>query len=141
MSYIVAADGSAESNDAVEYAATHAATFEKPLEIVHVITLDTDIVDGEIVMEGQGTAADQGYETLEDAKAVAREAVPSADLDIETELLTGRPATAIANRANATDADAIFVGHRGLSTEQEAVVGSVAKEIVSKATVPVTVVR
>jgi hypothetical protein len=43
--------------------------------------------------------------------------------------------------ANAAGADAIFVGHRGLSEEREAVVGSVAKEVLSKATVPVTVVR
>ncbi|SDJ89275.1 Nucleotide-binding universal stress protein, UspA family [Halovenus aranensis] len=141
MSYIVAADGSEESNDAVRYAATHAATFGESLEIVHVITLDTELVDGDVVMQGRETATDEGHDTLEDAQAVARDAVPSADLDIETQLLTGRPATAVADRATAADAEAIFVGHRGLSTEQEAVVGSVAKEIVSKATVPVTVVR
>lgn len=140
MSDIVATDGSAESDDAVRYAATHAATFEKPLEIVHVITLDTEIVDGEVVMQGQQRATDQGHETLERAKETAA-AVSSEELDIETQLLTGRPASAITDRANVADADAVFVGHRGLSTEHEAVVGSVAKEVVSKATVPVTVVR
>jgi nucleotide-binding universal stress UspA family protein len=141
MRYIVATDGSEESNDAVTYAATHAATFEKTLEIVHVITLDTEIVDGEIIMQGQETAAEKGHRTLERAAEVARDAMSPEDLDIETQLLTGRPATAVADRANAADAGAIFVGHRGLSEEREAVVGSVAKEIVSKATVPVTVVR
>jgi nucleotide-binding universal stress UspA family protein len=37
--------------------------------------------------------------------------------------------------------DAIFVGHRGLSERYEGLVGSTAKEIVGRASVPVTVVR
>ncbi len=38
------------------------------------------------------------------------------------------------------DADAVFVGHRGLSEERERVVGSVAKAVVDKAAVPVAVI-
>lgn len=58
-----------------------------------------------------------------------------------TELLTGRPADAISGYADEAGVDGIFVGHRGLSDEQEQVVGSVAKSVVDKASVPVTIIK
>lgn len=140
MRYIVATDGSEESTEAVEYAAEHAAVFDATLEIVTAITPETEILDGELVLQKTSEAADEGERTLEDAGERANDAV-SADLTVETTLLTGRPAEAIAGRGADVGADAIFVGHRALSPKQEEVVGSVAKSLVSKADVPVTVVR
>lgn len=141
MRYLVATDGSNVSDEAVKYAAKHAATFEKTLEIVHVITPETEFVNGDLVMQGQERAAEEGQQTLDRSIEIASEAVPSHDLEIQTLLLTGQPATTIANRAKEADAEAIFIGHRGLSSEREEIVGSVAKQVVSRASVPVTVVR
>nr|WP_128475927.1 universal stress protein [Halorussus pelagicus] len=77
-------------------------------------------------------------------------------VEVETGLLYGEPVEVItefaegrdssSGRARSDDADiegddAIFVGHRGLSERYEGLVGSTAKEIVGRATVPVTVVR
>lgn len=141
MRYLVATDGSSVSDEAVKYAAKHAATFEKTLEIVHVITPETEFVDGDLVMQGQESAAEEGQRTLDRAREIAGEAVPSHDLERQTLLLTGQPARTIATRAKEADAEAIFIGHRGLSSEREEIVGSVAKQVLSKASVPVTVVR
>ncbi len=143
MRYLVATDGSTESDKAVEYAATHAAAMNASLEIVHVITPETELVDGEVVLQGPNEATDRGYSTVEQAASLAKEVAETAgkELTIETHLLTGRAADAVADRANNADADAVYVGHRGLSDKHEDVVGSVAKSIVSRATVPVTVVR
>jgi len=138
MRYLVAMDGSTESEEAVAYAAEHAEAFGRLLEIVHVVTPETELIGDEIVLQDRATAAEQGTRTLDRAVTVAEDA---ADVEVETRLLTGRPADAIAERANSDDVDAVFVGHRGLSSEQEKVVGSVAKTIVSKANTPVTVVR
>lgn len=138
MRYLVATDGSDESDAAVRYAADHAETFGATLEIVSVVSPETEIVDGEIVMEGHETAAEAGQRTLESAADLAGTA---ADVTIETRLLSGRPAEAVTQRAEEADVDAIFVGHRGLSADKESVVGSVAKSIVGKANTPVTVVR
>lgn len=140
MHYLVATDGSDESIKAVKYAADHAVAFDATLEVVHVITPETEVLDGEIVLESRRDAAQAGREVL---KRVTQEAIDasSEEFEIETTLLTGRPTDAIAERADEADADAIFVGHRRLTTKQEAVVGSVAKSVVSKASVPVTVVR
>jgi nucleotide-binding universal stress UspA family protein len=141
MRYLVAADGSEESDRAVEYAATQAVAFDATLEVVHVLEPETELVGGEIVLPGGERATELGEQTLAQARRLAVESVDGEDPSVETELLAGRPAHAIATRARETGTDAIFVGHRGLSEERERVVGSVAKSVVDRADVPVTVVR
>ena len=141
MSHLVATDGSAEGDDAVRYAARQAAAFDEPLEIAHVLTPDAEVVDGTIILPGEDEAVEAGEGVLERATALAREAAGGDDLAVVTELLTGRPADAITGYATDAGADAVYVGHRGLSEERERVVGSVAKSVVDKATVPVTVIR
>ncbi len=141
MRYLVATDDSETSKDAVRYAAEHAVAFDATLEIVHVVVPRTELLGDELVLQEHGTVAEEGQRILNQAVKVATEAVSERDISVETLLLTGQPADAIVNRAAEADADAIYVGHRGLASEQEAVVGSVAKRIVSKSDVPVTVVR
>jgi len=138
MHYLVATDGSQVSNSAVTYATAHAAATGATVEIVHVIAPETTFVDGELVQPSEAELIDEGQATLDRAAEVAAEA---GDIHVETELLTGRPADAIADYAADVGADAIYVGHRGLSEERERVVGSVAKGLLDRATVPVTVVR
>jgi len=138
MRYLVATDGSAVSNDAVRYAADHAAAVGATLEIVHVITSEAEFVEGELVRPGEGELLDDGSNTLETAADLAAE---TANASVETQLLTGRPADAIVDYAAESGADAIYVGHRGLTDKREQVVGSVAKTVVDRATAPVTVVR
>ncbi len=143
MEYLVAVDGSVESDQAVEYAATHAIGLEAALEVVHVLEPETELIDGEIVLPGGDRATDIGEQVLNRARQQAVDAVADrdGDLDIDTKLLTGRPSDAIADYADRAEVDAIYLGHRGLSEEREQVVGSVAKSVVDKATVPVTIIR
>jgi nucleotide-binding universal stress UspA family protein len=143
MRYIVAADGSAESDDAVRYASEHALALDATVAIVHAIEPEAELRNGELVLPGSERAAELGEETLtagrELASTVAHE--HGSDLGIETQLLAGRPADAITKYADESGADAIYVGHRGLSDQRESAVGSVAKSVVDKASVPVTVIR
>lgn len=138
MRYLVATDGSQVSNDAVTYAAEHAAATGATLEVVHVIAPETTFVDGELVQPSEAELLDEGRTTLDRA---AERAAEVGEVHVETELLTGRPADAIADYATEVGADAIYVGHRGLSEKRERVVGSVAKSLLDRATVPVTIVR
>ena len=141
MSYLVATDGSTQSDDAVRYAARQAVAFYETLEIAHVLTPDSELVDGTIILPGETAAVEAGEGVLENASLIAEEAVGDEPIDIETQLLTGRPADALTNYAAEEAIDTIYVGHRGLSEEREQVVGSVAKSVVDKADVPVTVIR
>ncbi|ELY55534.1 universal stress protein [Natronolimnohabitans innermongolicus] len=141
MNILVATDGSDVSDTAVEHAAAEADAWDAPLEIVHVLTPETKLVDGTLVLPGEDEAVEQGERTLVQAERRAIETVANGDLEAETKLLAGRPAQAIVDRAAEIDARGIYVGHRGLSEERERVVGSVAKTVVDKATVPVTIVK
>ncbi len=143
MHYLVATDGSAESDDAVAVATRNAVAMDARLEIVHVLTPQTKLIDGELVMPGGDTAVEHGQRTLERASDVAKSVAEEREesIDLETTLLAGHPAPAIADHATDRSVDAIYIGHRGLSSEREQVVGSVAKSVIDKATVPVTIVR
>lgn len=143
MRYLVATDGSESSDLAVELAAADAVTVGAVLEIVHVLTPETELVDGELVIAGSDAAIERGNGMVAEARRLARSITEAreGEIEITTELLTGRPAGAIAEHAENGTVDRIYVGHRGLSAEREQVVGSVAKSLLGKATTPVTVVR
>ncbi|QLH79319.1 universal stress protein [Halosimplex rubrum] len=142
MRYLVATDGSTVSDAAVEHAAREASVWGADLEVVHVLTPETKLVDGDIVMPGEDSAVDHAEEILDAAADAAASAAAEADSDVsvETQLLTGRPAEAITTYAEDAGVDAVFVGHRGRS-ERRRRVGSVAKTVIDKASVPVTVTR
>lgn len=143
MRYLVATDGSTVSDNAVEYATRQALAVDAVLEIVHVLTPETKLIDGEVIMSGEEAAIEQGQQTLRETRDLVIEIAldREADLQVETQLLTGQPAEAITDHAETMNADAIYVGHRGFSSERERVAGSVAKSVVDKATVPVTIIK
>ena len=137
MRFIVAVDGSDESDEAVRYAASLAEPLNADVELAHAITPEIYSDEGQVLIEDMSDAEARAETVLAESAEVAE----GAGIDVTTESLYGDAAEEIAGYADETDADAVFVGHRGVSTEYEDVVGSVAQELVRKATVPVTVVR
>ncbi|MCX2819220.1 universal stress protein [Haladaptatus sp. F3-133] len=137
MRFVVAVDGSDESNDAVRHAASLAEPLGADIELVHAITPEIYTDEGQVLIEDMSDAEARAETVLGDSVDVAEE----TGLEAETESLYGDAAEEVVGYAEEVEADGIFVGHRGVSTEYEDVVGSVAQELVRKATVPVTVVR
>ncbi len=148
MKYLVAIDGSEEANAALAYATDIADAMDGSITIVHAvdpavydeggsepITSLSD-ADQRLIVESVADAEQRAIDRLEDAAAFAAE----LGHDVETELLYGDPVTEIADYADEAF-DAIFVGHRGRSERTDMLLGSVAKALVERATVPVTVVR
>ena len=121
MRYIVATDGSEEADAAVRYASTQASAFDASLDLVHVLTPETKLIEGEIVLAGGARALDLGERTLEQARRLATAVADERgeDLVVETQLLTGIPADAIVEYARQVGAEAIYVGHRGVSEDQK----------------------
>jgi len=149
MEYLVAVDGSESSAHALDHAIEFASRADATLCVVYA-------VEPRVLVEGTGeeappnaavgqriytedieVAEDRGERVLDDARAE----VEAAGLPVETELLYGDPVDSIADYADGDGVDGIVVGHRGLSTQVERMVGSVAKGLVENATVPVTVVK
>lgn len=143
MRHLAAVDGSAESDEAVRRAARDATAFDATLEVVHVLTPRPELRDGEVVLPGESTALENGQRILDRAVEVARTAAAERDAGIEVEktLRTGRPAPEIVDRAAETGADAVYLGHRGESARRPGAVGSVAKSVIDRADVPVTITR
>jgi len=137
MRFIVAVDNSDESDEAVEHAASLAEPLGAEVVLVHAITPEIYSDEGQVLIEDMSDAESRAEGVLADSREVAEE----AGTEVTTESLYGDAAEEVAEYADETDADGVFVGHRGVSTEYEDVVGSVAQQLVRKATVPVTVVR
>jgi len=149
MTFVVAVDGSDASDRALDHAVTMTAAIDGTLTVVHAV--DPDVYDTggpdpegdrseaerRLIVEDVEDAENRGEEILEDAA----ERAGDAGLAVETELLYGNPVETVPSFATGEGYDGIFVGHRGLSEREERVLGSVAKGLVERADVPVTVVR
>ena len=127
MHIVVAIDRSAESQNALANAIDIVDTFEGSITAVHVAEDEKD----------------------ESASAILERAVErgeTREVRIDTERLSGDPVDSIARYAEEADADAIYVGHRGLTSEGREIpgdsrgpLGSVAKGLVERTPIPVTV--
>lgn len=148
MRFLVATDGSKDSDRALEHAIDLAEAADAEVTVVHVVTprIESSGMDPiesfsdaerRLVLENVERAEERGQVVLEDAA----ETVEEAGLEVETALLYGEAVESIVEYADDEACDGIFVGHRGLSDRAESFLGSVANELVRRATVPVTIVR
>ncbi|WP_436925913.1 universal stress protein [Halosimplex amylolyticum] len=149
MRFVIAVDGSAESDRALDHAVEMATAAGASLTAVHSVDPDvydrggsrppSDSADFEdrLVVESVADAEERGNRLLEEAVDRAAE----TGLDVDRELLYGDPVETVPDFAITEGYDGVFVGHRGLSDAHERVLGSVAKGIVERSSLPVTVVR
>lgn len=148
MKFVVATDGSKRSEAALEHALDLAGATDGSLTVVHVVTpevqteggsdpvVDPSNVAERLLIEDEEDAEVRGERILENAAELAAE----HGADVETELLHGDPVDAVAAYAAEVEADGVVVGHRGLSRRAEEHLGSVAKSLIERSPVPVTVV-
>jgi nucleotide-binding universal stress UspA family protein len=137
---LVPIDGSAQSDDALEYALAEFPDAE--FTVVHVI----DPIDaGYSAPVGIPGGSEEWYESAkEESEALFADAQEVADehgvtLDSVTEM--GRPSRTIVEYAEEEGFDQIVMGSHGRSGVSRILLGSVAETVVRRATVPVTVVR
>lgn len=145
MHILVAFDRSRESNNALVSALDIIDTLDGTVTVVHVVDTDNS-PSSSVNTSRDGSEATYGSERGE---AVLREAVERAtkrDISIETEGLVGDPIEVISDYAEENDVDAIYIGHRGFSSEvpdssgqSRGPLGSIAKGVVEATEVPVTV--
>lgn len=147
MDLLVAVDGSEESMEALAYATDIADAMNGSITAVYAVdptVFDEGGVepissfsdaDQRLILESIEDTEQRGLDVLEDAVSLADE----LGHEIEGELVYGDPVEEIADYAE--EFDAVFVGHHGRSERTELMLGSVAKQLVERAPVPVTVVR
>ncbi len=148
MNFVVATDGSKQSEVALRHALDLAAATDGAVRVAHVVSpavqtqggndpvVDLSNAADRLLMEDEHDAEVRGERILENAAAIAED----AGTTVETALLHGDPVETIAEYAAEVDADGVVVGHRGLTERAEEHLGSVAKSLVGRSPVPVTVV-
>jgi len=141
MTFLVAVDGSDASDHALAYATDLAARLDSDLLVVQAVEPAVVDTGGDEPTSFDDAAGRLIAEAVEGAEADAADYVRDAGVPVETELLYGPPLQVIPDLTEREVIEGLFVGHRGLSGRYEGLVGSVAKGLVERSAVPVTVVR
>jgi nucleotide-binding universal stress UspA family protein len=133
---LCAYDGSAAAEKAFDYAVALAAAFRGDLHILAVAQPPEppDDVETEALLES-------ARERFETQFAALRTRATAAGVTPGFEVSVGHPAEQILYHADALHADQIVMGHRGKSTVERWLMGSISKRIISYASCSVTVVR
>lgn len=142
MRLLVAVDGSEQSDNALSHAVRVAEATDGSVTVVHAVDPEVQEVaeapptgDDRLVVEDEEDAEARAERVIDAAVAAVGDRVP-----VTSELLHGDPRETIPDLAASEGYDGIVVGHRGLSERRERVLGSVAKSLVERSEVPVTVV-
>ncbi|WP_435196894.1 universal stress protein [Natronomonas sp. EA1] len=132
---VIATDGSASGERAIDTALDLAATFDAAVHALYVLdSRRIDALPDHLHDDVEGALDAQAQEALD---AV----VASADGEVTTATRTGRPAREIVRYAREVDADVVATGTRGRDGEHSYLLGSVAEAIVRTCPVPVLTVR
>jgi nucleotide-binding universal stress UspA family protein len=140
---LVPVDGSRYSAHAVETASDLAGRYDASVHLLHVIrdmSLPQEIMD--MIAAGEVTAS--RMEILEDSAEImlenAKESLDPARIsDVQSEYLTGDPASEIAKYAARNGVDLIVIGHRGLGPEG-GLLGSVTRKLLNESEIACLVV-
>jgi nucleotide-binding universal stress UspA family protein len=139
---VVGVDGSDGSLRAVEWAAGEAERRKAPLRIVTVPAMPPRMQAEAPPLPGEPTnVADElrGFSARALGAAVTRAEEIAPGLLIDTDMLTGAPAEAIAD--SGSGAQLLVVGGRGMSGFAVLILGSVSRDVAAHAPCPVIVVR
>jgi len=140
MKILLPTDGSEQSLNAVRYgiglvqagldASFVLVNVQEPPYLYEVVLAP----DAELLQRVSSAAA---KDALEDAQDLLRQ----AEVDFESEVLSGDPANGILEAGERHDCDAIFLGARSRGLLSSALFGSVSQAVLHRSPVPVTVVK
>jgi nucleotide-binding universal stress UspA family protein len=136
FAFVVGVDGSAQSLEAVDWAAAEADTHSCRLMVCHVRYIEVPMATPMASAVAAQTAANA--DQVVDA-AVARARAARPDLTVQGSVRYGSPAWELARLAG--DAGTVVVGHRGLGGFSELLLGSVGAQAAAHARGPAVIVR
>ena len=132
---LVPIDGSDESRNALSLSVEMAKKFSAKIFLLHVADWNAQMTSlDRVTMSGYipSDILKEGYELLTDA---ARQ-IPK-EIETETAVVPGNPATVILEEAEKTKSDLIILGSRGLGAVKGLLLGSVSAAVIQKAPCPV----
>jgi nucleotide-binding universal stress UspA family protein len=137
---VIATDGSEPSQEAVEFGLELAVEQKADVMFVHVVPPDEYMYTGRL-----GPAVpiqhDEPVDESETALKEAAEAAKTAGVTYTLKRISAPPVDGILSIADKHEADLIVVGSRGRGAIGAALLGSVSRDLVGRATRPVLVVK
>jgi nucleotide-binding universal stress UspA family protein len=142
LKFLVAVDGSASSNRAVDQLIGHLGMLKEAAE-VHLLNVQHPIPYGGRVSEvvGHEKIAQFHREAGMAALRSAMQKLDAAKIKYHYHIGVGAEAEVICQYAKEKACDQIFMGTRGLGTISNLVLGSVASKVLHLSTVPVLLVK
>jgi nucleotide-binding universal stress UspA family protein len=139
---LVPLDGSALAEQAVPQAEAIAQETGAQILLLQVISSLSEMEMDELFAEEANMSTENDrVEAAELYLAQARKRLSLAGLAADTHIVTGRPAEAILDTANALDADLVVMSTHGRSGYKRVLYGSVAGEVLHGSQCPLIVVR
>ncbi len=132
---LVPIDGSDESKNALALAVGMAEKFAAKISLLHVADWNAQMTSlDRVTMSGYipSNILEEGYQILNDAVRT----VPK-EIQTETAVIPGHPATVILEEAEKRNIDLIVLGSRGLGAVKGLLLGSVSAAVIQKAPCPV----
>lgn len=141
MKLLVATDGSDNALRSVAYAADLLEKMTDGGSITLITVQDDAALQRARRFVGKQTVDEYLHELAEADIAGARELLDRAGVEYATILRIGQPAHQIVAAGEAEQFDMIVLGSKGRSTLKDLVVGSIARQIIELAKIPVLLVR
>jgi nucleotide-binding universal stress UspA family protein len=144
MRVLLAIDGSDSAGLALELVANIGWPAGSEILVAEAVETEAAVFGG----PWPALAVDHADRIEDEMRAAAQQTVDDAcrhlarpGLSVNTAVLSGRPASAIVDRARGMSADLIVLGSRGHGTIESMLLGSVSAEVVDHAPAPVLVAR
>ena len=146
MKIVLAIDGSACSNAAVDDVARRCWPADSQVRVISVIEPPAQLTSGPWTYansyeEQEALERAQAEETLSAAATKLREGKGSNTLNITTEVMVGSPKRIIVEEAEKWGADLIVVGSHGYRSWERMLLGSVSQAVALHAECSVEIVR
>jgi nucleotide-binding universal stress UspA family protein len=134
---LIAYDGSAHSQRALDCAQDLAQKYAAQLVLVHAFHQIPREWGRPFLQEAEVHAMKAAEEVMQEAESK----LGSTNVQVVTELLEGPPAEAILRVAETRECDLIVMGSRGLGELRAVLLGSVSERVLHHSTVPVLIVK
>lgn len=141
LKILLAVDGSENSARAVAHLIRVAARYREPLE-VQLLNVQAPVASG-LVRRFLSDAALDGYyrDEAQVALGPAEAALRAAGIPVQAHVAVGQVAETITDYARQHDCEEIVLGNRGLGGVRNALLGSVASQVLHLADRPVLLVK
>ncbi|WP_049979293.1 universal stress protein [Halolamina rubra] len=132
---VIATDGSASVQRAVDVALDFAERFDADVHALFVVD------EGEVESSPESVRAELREGLRDDGEDAVAAVATRAEQPVTTAVREGRPAATISDYAREVGADVVATGTRGRHGENRYLIGGVAESVVRRCPVPVLTVR